>query len=267
MWQAPTKSIELYQRLMIPSADCTERPDKCTLANGALNELDRDTMIITLSPSKGQDFTQAAHSKTHTLPAMREQSQLLIDELRSYDVAAIRSLMSVSENIAALNVERFQSFDPDYSKAKSKQAIFAFKGDVYTGIDSDHYDETTLAFAQAHVRILSGLYGYLRPLDLIQAYRLEMKTRLSNPRGDTLYSFWDDRITEALNADLGKQKEPTLVNLASTEYFKSIKPKLLEGRLLTLNFKEEKDGAARVIAIFAKTRARFNGGLRNQKPH
>ncbi len=209
-------------------------------------------MIITLSPSKGQDFTPVAGSKTHTLPAMREQSQILIDELRTYDTATIRRLMNVSDNIAALNVERFQSFDPDYSQTHSKPAIFAFKGDVYTGIDSDLYDETDLAFAQAHIRVLSGLYGYLRPLDLIQAYRLEMKTRLPNPRGETLYAFWGNRITEALNADLGKQQEPTLVNLASTEYFKSIKPKLLDGRLLTLNFKEEKEGATRVIAIFAK---------------
>jgi len=226
-------------------------------------------MIITLSPSKGQDFETPAVSDTYSLPQQLEQSQILIDSIRHFDVAAIRELMSVSENIASLNVQRFQDFSIPFTPENAKQALFAFKGDVYSTIEADRYDAPDLGFAQQHLRILSGLYGYLRPLDLIQAYRLEMKTRLENPRGHNLYSFWDNRITQLLNLDLQQQAEPTLVNLASNEYFKSIKVKNLQGRLLNINFKEHKNGKTRVIAIFAK-RARgmmANWLIRNRIEH
>ena len=155
-------------------------------------------------------------------------------------------------NIAKLNTDRYQSFKTPFTPKNAKQAIFAFKGDVYSGIDIEEYSDADLEYAQKHLRILSGLYGCLRPLDLIQPYRLEMKTKLHNVRGENLYQFWGDRITDELNKALEKQKQPVLVNLASNEYFKSVKPKQLKGRLLNINFKETKDGKTRVVAIFAK---------------
>ncbi|MDH3342893.1 MAG: peroxide stress protein YaaA [Gammaproteobacteria bacterium] len=209
-------------------------------------------MIITLSPSKGQDFVEPAGTKKHTTPDALDDSQLLIKELRKIKSGELQEMMSISENIANLNVGRFKTFKTPFSMSNAKQAIFAFKGDVYSGIDIENFSADDLAYAQKHLRILSGLYGCLRPLDLIQPYRLEMKTRLKNPRGDNLYQFWGESITERLNKELVKQQEPVLVNLASNEYFKSVKPKLLKGRLLNINFKETKDGKTRIVAIFAK---------------
>ena len=209
-------------------------------------------MIITLSPSKGQNFEIPATTKKHTTPVALDDSQLLIKELRKIKSDELQAMMSISENIANLNVGRFKKFKTPFSTSNAKQAIFAFKGDVYSGIDLENFSADDLAYAQKHLRILSGLYGCLRPLDLIQPYRLEMKTKLKNPRGDNLYQFWGENITERLNKELIKQQEPVLVNLASNEYFKSVKPKLLEGRLLNINFKETKDGKTRIVAIFAK---------------
>jgi len=209
-------------------------------------------MLITLSPSKGQDFEEPSLSKKYSKPADLKDSELLIKELRKVKSKELQEMMAVSENIAKLNVERYKTFQTPFTTKNAKQAIFAFKGDVYGGLDLTTFDENDFSYAQDHLRILSGLYGCLRPLDLIQPYRLEMKTRLKNARGDNLYQFWDDRITKSLNKELKKQQEPVLVNLASNEYFKSVKPKLLEGRLLNINFKETKDGKTRVVAIFAK---------------
>ncbi len=208
-------------------------------------------MIITLSPSKGQDF-ETRVAAAFSQPRSLEDSQLLIDEARKLDMQQLRSLMDISENIANLNVDRYQAFSTPFTPANARQALFAFRGDVYRGIEVDKYSAEDLDFAQSHLRILSGLYGCLRPLDLIQPYRLEMKTRLANPRGSNLYEFWGERITEMLNEDLAQQQEPVLVNLASNEYFKSVKPRLLAGRLLNISFKESKNGKARVIAVFAK---------------
>jgi cytoplasmic iron level regulating protein YaaA (DUF328/UPF0246 family) len=209
-------------------------------------------MLITLSPSKGQDFETPSQSKTHSKPESLKDSELLIKELRKIGQKDLQQLMSVSENIAKLNADRYKSFKTPFTTKNAKQAIFAFKGDVYSGIEIEKYKEADLKYAQDHLRILSGLYGCLRPLDLIQPYRLEMKTRLQNIRGENLYQFWGDSITDELNKQLGKQKEPVLVNLASNEYFKSVKPKRLKGRLLNINFKETKDGKTRIVAIFAK---------------
>ncbi len=209
-------------------------------------------MLITLSPSKGQDFETPALSKTYSKPQALKDSELLIKELRKIRRQDIQQLMSVSENIAKLNTDRYKSFKTPFTPKNAKQAIFAFKGDVYSGIDIEQYSEADLDYAQNHLRILSGLYGCLRPLDLIQPYRLEMKTKLHNVRGENLYQFWGDRITDELNKALEKQKQPVLVNLASNEYFKSVKPKQLNGRLLNINFKETRDGKTRVVAIFAK---------------
>ena len=209
-------------------------------------------MIITLSPSKGQDFETPALTKKYSRPADLKDSELLIRELRKIKAAELQELMGVSSNIAALNVSRYQSFKTPFTTKNAKQAILAFKGDVYGGIDIEHFTAEDFDYAQEHLRILSGLYGCLRPLDLIQAYRLEMKTKLKNPRGDNLYQFWGEHITNSLNKALAQQQEPVLVNLASNEYFKSVQPKLLDGRLLNVNFKETKNGKTRVVAIFAK---------------
>ena len=209
-------------------------------------------MLITLSPSKGQDFSEAPLSKKHTKPADLKDSELLIKELRKIKSKKLQQMMVISENIATLNVDRYKTFTTPFTTKNAKQAIFAFKGDVYGGLELESFNEDDYAYAQDHLRILSGLYGCLRPMDLIQPYRLEMKTKLKNERGDNLYQFWDERITKSINKELKKQKEAVLVNLASNEYFKSIKPKLLEGRLLNINFKETKEGKTRVVAIFAK---------------
>jgi len=209
-------------------------------------------MIITLSPSKGQDFIDPPLIKKHSQPQNLKDSEMLIKELQKMTVPSLKTLMAVSDNIAELNVERYQKFTTPFTANNAKQAIFAFKGDVYSGLDLTQFTEDDFDYAQDHLRILSGLYGCLRPLDLIQPYRLEMKTKLLNPRGDNLYQFWDAKITDRLNQELQKQQQPVLVNLASNEYFKSVKPKLLEGKLLNINFKETKNGNSRVVAIFAK---------------
>lgn len=209
-------------------------------------------MLITLSPSKGQDFTAAPLSKKYTKPADLKDSELLVKQLRKIKSKKLQELMAISENIAVLNVERYKTFTTPFTTKNARQAIFAFKGDVYGGFDLNSFNEEDYAYAQNHLRILSGLYGCLRPMDLIQPYRLEMKTKLKNDRGDNLYQFWGERITKSINKELKKQEEAVLINLASNEYFKSIKPKLLAGRLLNINFKETKNGKTRVVAIFAK---------------
>jgi cytoplasmic iron level regulating protein YaaA (DUF328/UPF0246 family) len=209
-------------------------------------------MLITLSPSKGQDFEVVLPTSMHSQPRQLKQSQDLIDVLKQYDVATIRQMMTVSEKIAQLNVKRFSTFSQPFTTDNAKPALFAFTGDVYSGIKKEHYNKEDLAYAQQHLRILSGLYGALRPMDLIQPYRLEMKTKLKTPRGNTLYQFWDERITDSLNHDLETQQEATLINLASNEYFKAVKPKKLQGRLLNIAFKETKEDKTRIIAIFAK---------------
>lgn len=209
-------------------------------------------MLITLSPSKGQDFETPTPSAIQSIPDQLEDSQLLINEAKKLDIKDVRELMEVSENISILNVERFNTWQLPFTTENAKAALFAFKGDVYSGIQKEKYTDDDLAYAQEHLRILSGLYGALRPMDLIQPYRLEMKTKLKNPRGENLYQFWNERITNKLNEALEEQEEKVLVNLASKEYFKSVKPKKLDGALLNISFKETKGDKTRVIAIFAK---------------
>jgi len=209
-------------------------------------------LMIVISPSKGQDFESSSPTTRFTQPDALNESKKLIKELRNIDSSALQELMSISSKLGDLNVDRNKKFNTPFSLNNAKQALFAFKGDVYSGIESETFSEADLEYAQDHLRMLSGLYGALRPLDLIQPYRLEMKTRLANPRGENLYQFWGDRITESLNDAMSGFDDPVLINLASNEYFKAVKPKLLTGRLLTVNFKELKDGKARVIAIFAK---------------
>ncbi len=160
--------------------------------------------------------------------------------------------MSISDNLATLNAQRYESYEQPFSLDNAKQSVLAFKGDVYNGLNTDGLTPNDLRFAQEHLRILSGLYGLLRPLDLIQPYRLEMGTKLKNKKGKDLYAFWGNKITELLNEDLATQKDKILVNLASKEYFKAIQPRDLEGKLLTISFKEYRDDKYKVIAFNAK---------------
>ncbi|MTI30844.1 peroxide stress protein YaaA, partial [Xanthovirga aplysinae] len=185
-------------------------------------------------------------------PELLEESKILVKELKGKSEAEIAQLMNLSEKLATLNFERFQEFHFPFSIENAKQALLAFKGDVYTGFDLDNYSEEDFHFAQDHIRILSGLYGLLKPMDLIQPYRLEMKTPLTNPRGKDLYKFWGNRITNLLNQQLEEQKEKILVNLASNEYFKAIDTKSINGRIITPIFKENKNGHYKVIGLFAK---------------
>ncbi len=209
-------------------------------------------MITLLSPSKGQDFTTAAPTTTSTTPFFIDQSQQLIETLQTYSSQALRELMSVSERIADLNVERFKNFGTPFNLQNSKQAIFSFTGDVYSQFDATTLAAAGLEFSQNHLRILSGLYGLLRPLDLILAYRLEMKTRLVTTQGDNLYQFWGEQVQERINDTLKGHTNKKVINLASNEYWQVIKPqKQLD--TLTINFKEIKNNnKARVVAIFAK---------------
>lgn len=212
-------------------------------------------MISILSPSKTQDFADDSVDVSkigHTEPSLLKDSSVLVRELRKKSVKDLEKLMSVSENIATLNQERFQHFSTPFSPENARQALLAFKGDVYTGIDIHEYKKADFKFAQEHVCIVSGLYGLLRPLDLIQPYRLEMKTKLSNPKGKDLYQFWGHKITEQLNERFKAQKKKVLVNLASNEYFKAIKPADLDAEIITPVFKEHKDGKYKTVAIYAK---------------
>lgn len=209
-------------------------------------------MITLLSPSKGQDFEGPAGVTASTTPELLDHSQELIDALRTYDSVGLQGLMAISQKIADLNVARFKDFSLPFDKHNSKQALCAFTGDVYGAMAVDHYKEADFAFAQDHLRILSGLYGCLRPLDLIQPYRLEMKTKLATKRGANLYRFWGKLLAESINAALAGHQHQVVVNLASHEYFKAVDSTKLGAEILTINFKEIKDGKARVVAIFAK---------------
>ena len=209
-------------------------------------------MIITLSPSKGQDFEQAPLISHFSIPQQLKDSQVLVNIVKKHKAPWIKKLMGVSENLAELNYQRFQKFEQPFNPQNAKQALFSFTGDVYSGFNLSSMNENDFLYAQDHLRILSGLYGSLKPLDLIQAYRLEMKTKLKSSRGDNLYQFWGDRITKSLNIDLENQNEKTVINLASNEYWKSVNQKSLDANIINVAFKEVKEGKSRIIAIFAK---------------
>ncbi|HNA03183.1 MAG TPA: peroxide stress protein YaaA [Rhodocyclaceae bacterium] len=209
-------------------------------------------MIFVLSPAKTLDFETPPTTRTHTQPEFLDHSAQLIALLRKLSPADVAALMDISDPLAALNVARYDAWSPPFTPANAKQAVLAFDGDVYDGLRAPDLRKADLDYAQKHLRILSGLYGLLRPLDLMQPYRLEMGTKLANPRGKDLYAFWGERQTEALNALLAKQKNKVLVNLASEEYFKSVKPKRLAGRLLTPVFEEWKGGRYKIVSFFAK---------------
>lgn len=209
-------------------------------------------MLIVVSPAKTLDYETKLPTRKSTQPRMLEESEKLIGLMREFSSADLSRMMTVSENIADLNVQRFADWKLPFSKQNARAALFAFKGDVYEGLQAYDLKAADIEFAQKHLRILSGLYGLLRPLDLIQAYRLEMGTRLENQAGKNLYDFWGEQLTDLLNADFKKQKDKTLINLASNEYFRSVKIKSLDARIITPHFKDWKNDQYKMISFFAK---------------
>jgi len=203
-----------------------------------------------LSPAKRLDFSEPATDVPATAHRMIDDVRSLSVTARRQSQADLRRLMGISADLARLNQARFKAFDPD--SEEGLQATLAFAGDVYQGLDARNLDAAALTWAQDHLRILSGLYGLLRPLDRIQPYRLEMGTRLKTRRGSSLYDFWGDRISKALNADAEGQADPTLVNLASQEYFGAVDAKALKLPVVNIHFREERDGQSRIISFFAK---------------
>ncbi|HJV87067.1 MAG TPA: peroxide stress protein YaaA [Noviherbaspirillum sp.] len=209
-------------------------------------------MLIVLSPAKTLDYDTPATTDKYTLPDFIDHASELIEILKPLSPAQVGSLMRISDALAVLNVTRYAAWSRKFTRRNAKQAILAFNGDVYEGLQASTLTTKQLDYVQAHVRILSGLYGMLRPLDLMQPYRLEMGTRLANPRGKDLYAFWDGTVTETLNETLRTKKLDLLVNLASEEYFKVVKPKLLRARVVTPVFEDWKDGRFKVISFYAK---------------
>jgi uncharacterized protein len=207
-------------------------------------------MLIVLSPAKALNFTAGPQSAPLTAPRLGEHTAELARTTKKLRAIDLKRMMDLSDSLAKLNRERFQAFDPD--SEDGLQAAFAFNGDVYLGLKARELDRKALSFAQEHVRILSGLYGLLRPLDAIQPYRLEMGVRIKTKRGASLYDFWGPRIAETLDADLAGHKDRTIVNCASTEYFGAVDRRALKAPVVSCRFLEEKDGEARVISFFAK---------------
>ncbi|MDT8372060.1 MAG: peroxide stress protein YaaA [Gammaproteobacteria bacterium] len=208
-------------------------------------------MLLVISPAKTLDFETPAVVETASQAAYLEQSAILIERLRQFSVNDIASLMTLSDKLAGLNLARFESWSTPFNSDNAKQAILAFKGDVYTGLDADTLDQQGFDYAQQHLRILSGLYGVLKPLDLIQPYRLEMGTKLTNPRGKDLYAFWGERLKDAIEAELALA-DGILINLASNEYFKALHAKKLHARIITPIFKDWKNGQYKMISFYAK---------------
>lgn len=210
-------------------------------------------MLLVVSPAKTLEYAPAPAAVPFTLPDFLQHSQQLIDVLRPKSPAQIADLMHISDPLAVLNVGRYQAWQQHYAQPEGKQALLAFMGDVYEGMDASSFSSAELDYAQQHLRILSGLYGLLRPLDLMLPYRLEMGTKLANPRGKDLYAFWGDIITDALNAELAKQDKPLLLNLASEEYFKSVRPKKLAAPQIDCVFQDRKgNGLYKIVSFYAK---------------
>lgn len=209
-------------------------------------------MLHVISPAKTLDFETAPAINDHTQPQFLQHSQELIEQLRQLTPYDVSSLMGISEKLGELNAQRFQEWQLPFSPRNAKQAVLAFKGDVYTGMQAELFSKKDFTFAQQHLRILSGLYGLLRPLDLIQPYRLEMGTGFANARGKNLYHFWGDILTGQLNSELKNRKEKKVVNLASTEYWSAVNPRKLDADVITPIFKDQKNGQYKIISFFAK---------------
>jgi len=209
-------------------------------------------MLILISPAKSLDFETENSNKTFSESSFLKESQSLIKQVRKFSTDEIADFMSISPKLAQLNYERFVNWHLPFDLDNAKQAILAFKGDVYTGLDAGSLSETELQTAQKDLRILSGLYGVLRPLDLIQAYRLEMGKKLKTTKGNNLYEFWGDKITTEINKTLKENNDKHLINLASNEYFKSVNKKKIKAEIITPVFKDFKNGQYKVISFFAK---------------
>ena len=209
-------------------------------------------MLTLISPAKTLDYETPATTETFSQPTQLAQSRKLIRRLRELSEGDLSKLMSISGKLAEVNQQRFKQWKTPFKPENARQAVFAFKGDVYIGLDAYSLDEPGLEFAQEHLRILSGLYGVLRPLDLMQPYRLEMGTRLDTDAGNNLYQFWDKRITDSLNKELRETGSKTVVNLASNEYFKVVQPNRLKSDIITPNFRELRNGEHKFISFSAK---------------
>ena len=209
-------------------------------------------MLIVLSPAKSLDFKTPVEVKTPTLPEFASESAKLIANLKQLAPQEIANLMGLSDQLAILNVGRYRDWSKKFTLDNSKPAIYAFNGDVYDGFDAATLDAKSIAFAQDHIRILSGLYGALRPLDLMQPYRLEMGTSLNNVRGKDLYAFWGNRVTKSLREVLEKQKKPLLLNLDSEEYFKVLQANDLDCPVISPVFQDAKEGKYKIISFYAK---------------
>jgi len=209
-------------------------------------------MLIVISPAKKLDYQTLSPVSGYTQPEHLDRSRELIDIMREKDSFDIADLMKLSMKLADLNMQRYQDWHTPFTPKNAKQALFAFSGDVYQGLDAASLSADDISFAQHHLRILSGLYGLLRPLDLMQAYRLEMGTRLATDYGRNLYQFWGETITNSINQALADQGDDVLINLASNEYFSSINMDNIHGRIITPVFKEYRQGVYRIISFNAK---------------
>jgi len=209
-------------------------------------------MLTLISPAKKLDFDNPPKFKSHTKGVFLNESQELINQIKKLSAKEISGLMKLSDPLAQLNVARYKSFKLPFSSKNAKQAIYAFRGDVYQGFGADELNEKQMNFTQKNVRILSGLYGLLKPLDLMQAYRLEMGTKFQSTSGKDLYQFWGNKITEAINADLKKETKPVLLNLASSEYFKAVKKNNINAQIINPVFKDKKNDDYKIISFFAK---------------
>ena len=209
-------------------------------------------MLIVLSPAKPLDFDSELQTRKHSLPTLVDDSAKLVETLVKKSPDDLGRLMHLSPALADLNAERYQDWEREFTNENSRPALLAFKGDVYVGMDVNRYNERDFTRAQKTLRILSGLHGVLRPLDLIQPYRLEMGTKLTTERGTDLYEFWGDRITTTLNTDLESHRSQVLINLASKEYFSAIDQSVLSARVVSPRFLDEKNGDFKIISFYAK---------------
>ena len=209
-------------------------------------------MLMVISPAKNLDETALNRQLKATHYDFEEDSQELINGLKTLNEFDLMELMKISPKLANLNLDRYNAWNLPFDENNAKQAVMLFKGDVYMGLDAPSMSDEDLDFAQQHLRILSGLYGLLRPLDLMQPYRLEMGTKLKNERGNNLYQFWGEKITDKINDNLSTLNSDVLVNLASIEYFKAVKPKNVKGTIITPIFKDWKGDKYKIISFFAK---------------
>ncbi len=209
-------------------------------------------MLIVISPAKTLDYSSSLTTELSSMPDFIDDSAELVERMRELSPPEIERLMGISKKLADLNFGRFLNWNRQISHDNARQAVLAFKGDVYVGLEAGRFSDDELQYAQAHLRILSGLYGVLKPLDLMQPYRLEMGTRITTSRGGNLYEFWGDKPTQALNNQLRTLKSNTLLNLASREYFKVINPERLDAEVVTPVFKDRRKGTYKIISFFAK---------------